>query len=144
MSNKEYLSFANIDNYITLPILGKLFIFNLTVVQMGPGLVYVFLKTHFFTVLFVQFVQTKEPTKQILYHYMYASNWLPYWLTAVMLRGEAIQVYNDMIVWDAKKFGYRVYYKENEADQFILNWRKWFSKYYQGCGIKKDRELIDW
>ena len=57
--NKEYLSFANIDNYIVLPIIGKLFVFNLTVIQMGPGLVYVFLKTHFFTVLFVQYIQGK-------------------------------------------------------------------------------------
>lgn len=50
-----------------------------------------------------------------------------------MLRGEAIQVYNDMLVWDAKKFGQKVYYKNNEADDFILRWRDWFSKYYQGC-----------
>jgi cholesterol 7-dehydrogenase len=57
--NKEHLSFANIDNFILLPLIGKLFVFNLTVVQMGPGLVYVFLKTHFFTVLFVQYVQAK-------------------------------------------------------------------------------------
>jgi hypothetical protein len=42
---------------------------------------------------------------------MYASNYLPYWLTAVMLRGEAIQVYNDMLVWDSKRFGHKIYYK---------------------------------
>lgn len=81
--------------------------------QMGPGLVYVFLKTHFFTVLFIQFVQTKEPFKQYLYHYMYSSHWLPYWLTSIMLRGEAVQVYNDTLVWDAKKFGYNIHYKDN-------------------------------
>lgn len=131
--NKEYLSFANIDNYIVFPVIGKFFVFNLTVVQMGPGLVYVFLKTHFFTTLFVQYIQSVDKYKQILYHEMYASNWLPYWITAVMLRGEAIQVYNDLLIWDSKKFGYKIYYKDNDADKFILSWRKWFSKYYQGC-----------
>lgn len=85
--NKEYLSFSNIDNYVILPIIGKLFVFNLTVMQMGPGLVYVFLKSHFFTTLFVQYVQTKEKYKQVLYHEMFASNWLPYVITALMLRG---------------------------------------------------------
>lgn len=44
---------------------------------------------------------------------MYASSFLPYWLTSVMLRGEAIQVSNDMYVWDAKKFGHRIFYKPN-------------------------------
>jgi hypothetical protein len=44
---------------------------------------------------------------------MYSSKWLPYWLTSVMLRGEAIQVYNDMLVWDAKKFGHKIYYKKD-------------------------------
>lgn len=100
---------------------------------MGPGLVYVFFKTRFFTTLFVQYVQPKEAYKQVLYHEMYTSGWLPYWVTSAMLYGEAIQVYNDMLIWDAKKFGHKIYYKENEADTFILNWRKWFSKYYEGC-----------
>jgi hypothetical protein len=62
---------------------------------------------------------------------MYASRWLPYWMTAVMLRAEAIQVYNDMLVWDAKRFAHKIYYRPNtEADEFILKWRTWFSKYY--------------
>ena len=131
--NKDYLSFANIDNYVVFPVIGKIFLFNLSVFQMGPGLVYVFFKTRFFTTLFVQYVQPKEAYKQVLYHEMYTSGWLPYWVTSAMLYGEAIQVYNDMLIWDAKKFGHKIYYKENEADTFILNWRKWFSKYYEGC-----------
>lgn len=113
---------------------------------MGPGLVYVFLKTHFFTVLFIQYVQTKEPFKQELYHEMFASRWLPYWLTSVMLRGEAIQVYNDMLVWDSKRFGHNIYYRKNcQADDFILNWRTWFSKYYRGCSrMEKAEKSCDW
>ncbi len=84
---------------------------------MGPGLVYVFLKTHFFTIILIQYVQTKEPFKQVLYHEIYSSKWLPYWLTAVMIKAEAIQVYNDLLVWDAKRFGHNIYYRKNcDAD----------------------------
>lgn len=39
-----------------------------------------------------------------------------------------------MLVWDSKKFGHKIYYrKNNKAEEFIVNWRTWFSKYYQGC-----------
>ena len=77
---------------------------------------------------------------------MYSSHWLPYWLTSVMLRGEAIQVYNDMLVWDSKKFGYNIHYRKNcDADDFILNWRGWFSKYYEGCSRVGEKEKkCDW
>lgn len=77
---------------------------------------------------------------------MFASNWLPYWLTAVMLRGQAVQVFNDMYIWDSKKFGHQIYYKKNcEADEFILKWRAWFSKYYQGCAREDPKNAsVDW
>lgn len=39
-----------------------------------------------------------------------------------------------MLIWDSKKFGNKIHYKEGfEADEFILKWRAWFSKYYKGC-----------
>lgn len=68
---------------------------------------------------------------------MYSSNWLPYWLTASFIYGEGIQVFNDMQVWNAKKFSKKMYYKDNEADQFIKKWRTWFSKFYEGCKSAK-------
>ena len=52
------------------------------------------------------------------------------------LYGEAIQVYYDMLVWDAKKFGHKIYVKDNEADTFIKSWREWFSQHYKGCEVQ--------
>ena len=76
---------------------------------------------------------------------MYASWWLPYWVTGLMLKGEAVQVYNDMLIWDSKKFGHKIHIKDNEADDFILKWRDWFSKYYEGCKIDDDKgNKLDW
>jgi hypothetical protein len=48
LPNKQYYSFATVDNYVHIPILGPTFFFNITIVQMGPGIVNIFLKTHFF------------------------------------------------------------------------------------------------
>ena len=62
--------------------------------------------------------------------------------TSSSLRGEGIQVYNDMLIWDSKKFGNKVHYKDNDADEFILKWRDWFSKYYEGCRV--DDGDVDW
>ena len=50
-----------------------------------------------------------------------------------MLYAEGMQVYYDMLVWDAKKFGHKIYVKDNEADRFIRSWREWFSQHYKGC-----------
>ena len=58
LPNKQYYSFGTVDNYLLLPIFGKTFHFNITIIQAGPGLVNVFLKSHFFEVLFTQFVQS--------------------------------------------------------------------------------------
>lgn len=50
-----------------------------------------------------------------------------------MLYAEGMQVYYDMLVWDAKKFGHKIFLKDNEADRFIKTWREWFSQHYDGC-----------
>lgn len=44
-----------------------------------------------------------------------------------------MQVYYDLIVWEAKKFSRKMTYKDNEADSYILKWREWFSQNYVGC-----------
>ena len=48
LPNKQYYSFATVDNSMHLPLLGPTFFFNITIVQMGPALVNIFLKTPFF------------------------------------------------------------------------------------------------
>lgn len=84
--NLQYYSVGNVDNYLKVPFFGKVFMFNLTIVQMGPGYVNIFLKSPLFTIVFCQYVHTEEPYKQRLFHVMHASKWLPYWLTAIMLK----------------------------------------------------------
>lgn len=48
---------------------------------------------------------------------MFTSSWVPYWVTSLMLRGEAAQVSNDVAVWDSKKFGHKIKYRKGvDAD----------------------------
>jgi hypothetical protein len=75
---------------------------------------------------------------------MFASSWLPYWLSSIFLYAEGMQVYYDMIVWDAKRVSYKLFYKENEADRFIKGWREWFSQHYQGCHSQLEKSIHDW
>jgi hypothetical protein len=75
---------------------------------------------------------------------MFASSWLPYWLSSVALYAEGMQVYNDMLVWDAKRVSYKLYFKDNEADRFIKSWREWFSQHYQGCAVQLEKNINDW
>jgi hypothetical protein len=144
LPNKQYYSFANVDNYVHLPLLGPTFFFNLTIVQMGPGIVNVFLKTHFFEVVFFQYIQPQGKYHQRLFHEMYASSWLPYWICYIMLYAEGMQVYYDMLVWDAKKFGHKICVKDNEADRFIRSWREWFAQHYKGCEVQLQETSTDW
>ncbi len=61
-----------------------------------------------------------------------------------MLYAEGLQVYYDMLVWDAKKVSYKLHYKDNEADRFIVRWREWFSQHYQGCDVQLEKGINDW
>jgi phenylpropionate dioxygenase-like ring-hydroxylating dioxygenase large terminal subunit len=123
LENKQYYSFGSVDSYVLLPIIGPTFFFNITIVQMGPALVNVFLKTHFCEVVFFQYIQPQGPYHQRLFHEMFCSAWMPHWLCYIMLYAEGMQVFYDMLVWDAKKFGHKICLKDNEADRFIRAWR---------------------
>ena len=61
-----------------------------------------------------------------------------------MLYAEGMQVYYDMMVWDAKRVSYKLYYKANEADSFIVKWREWVSQHYQGCESQLASNSTDW
>jgi len=78
---------------------------------MGPGIVNIYLKSKFFEVLFLQYIQTEGKYHQRLYHEMYCSKWMPYWLSSISLLAEGMQVFYDMVIWDAKRFSYKLFYK---------------------------------
>ena len=53
---------------------------------------------------------------------------------------------NDMKIWDNKRFGSKLSYNlKTDADKKLLNWRNWFSQFYDGCHeFEKKNEQLDW
>lgn len=144
-TNKSYLNVISLDCYVN--ILGfKFFFFNATGFQVGPALVYLFLKSRFFELIFEQAVVPLKKFHQRVSHKIYASWYLPYWLTAFMLYSEVQQVFSDMNIWNKKIFGDRLNYNmKTEADKNLYSWRNWFSQFYEGCHeFEKMSNINDW
>jgi cholesterol 7-dehydrogenase len=141
--NKKYIGVISLKNEISvLNIVKNMHFFTLTGFQVGPGLVYLFLKSDFFETMFIQHIDTKEKYKQEVYHEIY-TNWLvPYWFSALQLRLEARQVLLDGVIWDNKKFGYQAYFNknQNESDTYLITWRQWFVQFYEGCKEEEEKK----
>jgi cholesterol 7-dehydrogenase len=146
--NKKYIGVIHLDNEISilnLPI--KLNFFFLTGFQVGPGLVYLFIKGKFFETFLVHYVQTKDKYDQKLYHDIYCNYMAPYWFSALQLRLEVRQVLNDCVIWDNKKFAYSAFFNNNDnlPDNYLIQWRQWYSQYYKGCYKKEiEKRTIEW
>lgn len=85
--------------------------FNVTILQLGAGIVYIFLCFPTHVIVFFHYIQPKERYKQIVYHDLWTNNYVPYWISAISAKFEGDQVTNDMFVWDSKKFARKMYYK---------------------------------
>lgn len=144
--NKKYIGVIHLDN--KLSILGSQLIpfFSLTAFQVGPGVVYLFIKGLFFETILIQHVKTLDKHKQHVVHDIYTNNYLPYWFSALQLNLEAKQVLNDGVIWDNKKFGISpIFSHTSPADEYLLNWRRWFSQFYDGCSrAEKSKAEFTW
>ena len=141
---KRFISVGYLDNYVNFPILGPKYQFNVTILQVGCSTVFILLKSPLFTIVLFHYLQPKEKYYNVVYHEGYTSKWLPYWASALGVRMEGSQVTSDMYIWDSKKFGRKIYYKEGDvADEFIRGWREWYSQHYEGC-LEKERSRETW
>lgn len=126
----------------------KMLFFGLIGFQVGPGLVYLYLKSPFFETLFFQYSEVKGRFDVEVHHEIWTHSWMPYWLSAVKLRLEAQQVTNDCKIWDNKKFGGEPWYNmSTEADAYLVEWRKYFCQFYEGCKEKDEMifsQKTDW
>jgi len=66
-------------------------------------------------------------------------------MSAYQIDREVNQVLKDGVIWDNKKFGYSPLYTNNLADTTLIEWRRWYTQYYDGCKeAEKKKEIIDW
>ena len=139
--NASGIGVMNLDNYVQVLNWKPIFFFNATIFQVGPGLVYLFLVSPFYEAVFFQHTSTVGKFEHDVYHELYASGYLPYWVTALMLRLEAQQVTNDTYIWNNKEFASQPKYNlDSEADRTILLWRRWYSQFYEGCAKREHEE----
>lgn len=121
---KRFLSIGYIDNYMKIPLLGYKFFVNITIIQLGCSTVFIFLKGPFFTTILFHYLLPKEKFRQLVYHDGHTSTWVPYWLSALVLKMDAVQVASDMAVWDTKRFAHNLHFKQGEqADEYLKEWR---------------------
>jgi cholesterol 7-dehydrogenase len=144
--NKKFMGVVHLDNQISILGSRSFPFFSLTGFQLGPGLVYLFIKSDFFETVLFQHVDTVKRYEQHVYHEIYTSSWTPYWFSALQLRLEAQQVLYDGVVWDNKKFGISpIYCLTNDADNTLIAWRKWYAQFYDGCNkAEKIKGNYDW
>ncbi|OMJ83866.1 hypothetical protein SteCoe_15091 [Stentor coeruleus] len=144
--NSSSIGIMSLDMSSVIGGLAPKFFFNATVFQVGPGLVYLFLISPYYEVLFFQHTTSKGKFEHDVFHELYASWYLPHWVTALILRLEAMQVTNDTYVWNKKVFATNpMYATDGEADMTILTWRRWFGQFYEGCAKREeDRDKLTW
>ena len=58
----------HVDSYVKLPFFGNFYFFSITAFQVGPGIVNIFVKSFFFSILYLQYMQTNSKYDQELYH----------------------------------------------------------------------------
>lgn len=145
-SNKNYVNIIDLDCYMILFKKYKVFLFNGTGFQLGPGMVYMFLKSQYFQINLLQSVTPMSKFYQRISHKMYTSTYFPYWLSASLLYGEVKQLMHDMMIWNNKVFGSSLSYNlKTEADKKLIVWRNWYSQYYEGCyEFEKKKDQLEW
>jgi hypothetical protein len=73
--------------------------FSATIIQVGLPIVYVILKSPLYELVFAHYIRPDGPTSQHVFHDLYISNWVPYFVSSKVSLLEGGQVTNDMYVW---------------------------------------------
>eukprot|EP00340_Litonotus_pictus_P003635 CAMPEP_0170514202 /NCGR_PEP_ID=MMETSP0209-20121228/759_1 /TAXON_ID=665100 ORGANISM="Litonotus pictus, Strain P1" /NCGR_SAMPLE_ID=MMETSP0209 /ASSEMBLY_ACC=CAM_ASM_000301 /LENGTH=368 /DNA_ID=CAMNT_0010798195 /DNA_START=338 /DNA_END=1444 /DNA_ORIENTATION=+ len=140
-SNKSKIGIVLLENEISFfNFKYRYLFFGLIGFQVGPGLVYLFLKSPFFETMFFQYSELIGKHNIELHHEIWTANWIPYWFSALKLKLESDQVTNDCVIWDNKKFGSTPWYNlSTVADNFLKEWRVFFCQFYEGCKEKDEK-----
>lgn len=144
--NKDYIGVLTLDNYLSFFGFKETYFFSLIAFQVGPGIVYLFMKGLFFELIFLQHTTTLEKYSQEVYHEIYINKYIPYWFSSLLLRLEAVQVQNDGLIWDNKRFGYEpLFNPDSEVDMKLKEWRTWYGQFYEGCKkAEQENKDLDW
>lgn len=106
----------------------KQFYVNVSVDQIGPGLVFLTFDSILGGGVLIQTVTPQEPLLQKYTIRAYVDWWIPTFIVRLFVNGYDVQLERDMIVWNNKRYNLKpLLVKE---DELILKHRRWFSQFY--------------
>ena len=144
--NKKYANVIDLNNHVLLFGKFKVFLFNATIIQLGPALVYICLKSKYWQLNAFETVTPLAPYYQRLSVRLHASWFMPYFLSAWILYGVVTQLIHDQVIWDYKMFGASLAYNlKTDADNKMLKWKNWYATFYEGCyEFEKKKKELEW
>lgn len=142
--NRQYINVLSLNCSLSFFNKYDIFFINTTGFQLGPSLVYLFVWSPFFKLKFFHTLTPLEKFNQRVVHRVITSKWIPYWMSAFMLRGEVEQLYADMKVWNNKIFSEKLNYNmQNITDRCLYAYRNWYAQFYDGC-YEREAQSLHW
>lgn len=112
---------------------------NVTVHQVGPSQVFLFLDTPVGPMITVQTVTPVEPLRQRVIHAMYAPWYVPRLLVKAVLFSTVVQLEKDIIIWNNKAFLTKPVL--SKADKGIPQFRRWTAQFWNDKSITLDQAV---
>jgi len=113
--------------------------------QVGPSLVYLCFDGFFGKGAFVQGLLPIGPLEQRIIHEVWGEWRLPTIIAKLFLKGEAMQVERDIMIWNNKRFNHKPLLTKEEG--LILQFRRWYSQFYSENSREvatKSVNTMDW
>jgi hypothetical protein len=87
--------------------------FSATIIQCGLGIVFVILKSPIYEIILHHYLQPNGRAYQKVYHDIFITPYIPYFISSIASQLEGGQVTNDMWIWQSKKFARKAYIYED-------------------------------
>lgn len=118
--------------------------FSATIIQVGLGVVFIVLKSPLYELVFHHYIRPEGRNFQAVFHDLFISSYIPYYMSSKICELEGGQVTNDMYIWEAKSFARKTNLKDNSNDEILGGWLKWSGQFYQGCKYQEEKGKYTW
>ena len=146
--NKKYLTINTFDLKASIGSSTKQYhLFWGTAIQVGSGLIYLFLKGKEWDIVWTESAQPFDINLLEAQNDFYVSKWLPYFVSAFFIKQTQHLVKQDCFILDNKKSAFRMNLSDNPFDDMIGKWYKWHNQFNVGCveyEKQKKSENLDW
>eukprot|EP01089_Gocevia_fonbrunei_P000403 TRINITY_DN10425_c0_g1_i1.p1 TRINITY_DN10425_c0_g1~~TRINITY_DN10425_c0_g1_i1.p1 ORF type:complete len:461 (+),score=75.62 TRINITY_DN10425_c0_g1_i1:419-1801(+) len=115
---------------------------DVTITQVGPGLVHLHFQTPFGKVTVFETVTPIEPVLQSATHQVYAERRVPRWFAKFVLNNLIVQFERDIPIWNNKTYLPNPMVIKEDGD--IVRFRRWFTQFYSENSRNVWKDPLDW